>query len=246
MRLNIAVIDDLESDRRNISEYIDSYFTGKNIGAVHTEPFGNAEGFLKVYRKGEFQIVFLDICMDEMNGLDLADRLRKGDRNIAIIFMSTTRDFVFKSFPFQPKGYLCKPFEYEAFTEVMDRTLRDISAVEKFLKISIPHDEIEVEISEIFSVLSNNHSTEMKMITGEVYQCNMLFKEIEDVLEAEPNFLICNRGVIVNMDYTSQIKDDIIIMQDGTTYPIRRRGRKEIYAKFTKYATIRMRRRLDI
>ena len=246
MRLNIAVIDDIEADRRNISEYIDNYFSDRSIGTVRTAQFQNAEEFLKVYRKGEFQIVFLDICMDEMNGLDLADRLRKGDRNIAIIFMSTTRDFVFKSFPFQPKGYLCKPFEYEAFAEVTERTLRDLSAEEKFLKISIPHDVIEVEINEIFSVLSNNHSTEMKMITGEVYQCNMIFKEIENALETKPNFLICNRGVIVNMDYTAQIKDDIIIMQDETTYPLRRRGRKEIYAKFTKYATIRMRRRLDI
>ena len=245
MRLNIAVIDDLEQDRRDILEYTDNFFKGRSI-TVRTAQFHNAEDFLKTYRKGEFQILFLDICMGEMTGLDLADRIRKGDRDISIIFMSTTRDFVFKSFPFQPKGYLCKPFEYTAFAEVMERTLRDFSAEEKFLKISMPHSVKEIEISEIFSVLSNNHSIELKMITGEVYQCNMLFKDIETALENEPNFLICNRGIIVNMDYTSQIKDDLIIMQDETIYPIRRRGRKEIYAKFTKYATARMRRRLDI
>ena len=136
MRLNIAVIDDLEQDRRDILEYTDKFFKGCSI-TVRTAQFQNAEDFLKTYRKGEFQIVFLDICMGEMTGLDLADRIRKGDRDISIIFMSTTRDFVFKSFPFQPKGYLCKPFEYAAFTEVMERTLSDFSAEEKFLKISI-------------------------------------------------------------------------------------------------------------
>ncbi|MBQ9605420.1 MAG: response regulator [Firmicutes bacterium] len=76
MRLNIAIIDDLESDRRNIIEYTDNYFKGRSIGIVHTAQFKNAEEFLKTYRKGEFQIVFLDICMGEMDGLDLADRIR--------------------------------------------------------------------------------------------------------------------------------------------------------------------------
>ena len=42
---------------RNISEYIDSYFSDRSIGTVRTAQFQNAEEFLKVYRKGEFQIV---------------------------------------------------------------------------------------------------------------------------------------------------------------------------------------------
>ena len=69
--------------------------------------FSSAEDFLKAYRKGDFEVIFLDVCMGEMDGLALAEQLRIADREIGIIFMSTTRDFVFQSFPFQPKGYLC-------------------------------------------------------------------------------------------------------------------------------------------
>ena len=246
MNLNIAVIDDLENDCKRIEEYIERYFSDHRSKPVHVGRYYNAEDFLRTYRKGEYQIMFLDVCMGEMNGLELADRIRSGDKEICIIFMSTTRDFVFRSFSAVPEGYLCKPYEYAAFAEVMERTLGKLFEEEKLLKIQLSHYEAEVSIGEIVAVLSNNHSVDLKMITGEILESNMLFSDIQSSLENEPNFLECSRGVIINMDYATQIKGDTIIMQDGTGYPVRRRGRKEIFAKFTKYIAVKMRRRLDI
>ena len=246
MKFNIAVVDDLEADSKCILDFTDRYFHGRRNRPNNIKCFSCSEDFLKVYRKGDYQIIFLDICMGEINGLELAGRLRKGDKDICIIFMSTTREFVFKSFNAVPEGYLCKPYEYETFAEVMDRTMQKLFAEETRLRITLPHNQIEISANEIFSILSNNHSTEIKIITGEVYHSNMLFSQLEKILENEPNFLLCSRGIIINMDYASQIKEDKLIMQDDTIFPVRRRGRKEISAKFTKYIAGRIRRRLDI
>lgn len=246
MELNIAVVDDFESDCKRIEEYIEHYFSDHRNKPTRVGRYYNAEDFLKTYRKGEYQIIFLDVCMGDMNGLELANRIRSGDKDICIIFMSTTRDFVFQSFSAVPEGYLCKPYEYAAFAEVMERTLSKLFEEEKLLKIQLSHCEAEVSIGEIVAVLSNNHSVDLKMITGEILESNMLFSDIQGALENEPNFLECNRGIIINMDYATQIKGDTIIMQDGTGYPVRRRGRKEISAKFTKYIAVKLRRRLDI
>ena len=244
IELNIAVVDDIERDRERVRGFIDRYSCDSITAKA--EDFVSAEDFLHAYRKGAYQIIFLDICMDEMNGLELAERLRNADNDIAIIFMSTTREFVFESISFEPRGYLCKPYEYDEFADIMDRTLKKLFATEKYIAITMPHSEIQVALSEIVAVLSDNHSIELKMITGETHQSNMLFSEIESILEGEQNFLLCSRGIIVNMDYSSQIKGDVIIMQDGTSYPVRRRGRKEINAKFTTYIARRIRRKLDI
>lgn len=94
MELNIAVVNDLESDCKRIEEYIERYFSDRRNKPARVGRYYNAEDFLKTYRKGEYQIMFLDICMGEMNGLELANRIRSGDKDICIIFMSTTRDFV--------------------------------------------------------------------------------------------------------------------------------------------------------
>lgn len=246
MELNIAIVDDLEHDRIIIKNSVDRFFRDRHNCTIRSAEYSSAEDFLKTYRKGMFEIIFVDVCMGEMDGLTLAEQLRIADRELGIIFMSTTRDFVFQSFSSQPKGYLCKPFEYAVFAEVMNRTIRDLDAEDKLLKVSIPHKVLEIPLSEIVAVLSNNHSVDLKLITGEVKQSIMLFGELETALENEPNFLFCSRGVIINMDYASQVRGDQIIMQDEMIYPVRRRGRKDILAKFTKYAASRMRRRLDI
>ncbi|MBO4866965.1 MAG: response regulator transcription factor [Ruminococcus sp.] len=246
MELNIAVVDDLEHDREIIKNFIDRFFGEKQNCTIRTANYSTAEEFLKTYRKGMFEIIFLDVCLGEMDGLALADKIRIADRDICIIFMSTTRDFVFQSFPSQPKGFLCKPFEYADFANVMERTICDLNAEDKLLKVNIPHMVLEIPLSEIVAVLSNNHSVDVKLITGEVKQSIMLFGELESALENEPNFLFCSRGVIINMDYASQVNGDGIVMQDDMIYPVRRRGRKDILAKYTKYAASRMRRRLEI
>ena len=240
MDLNIAVVDDLEIDCERIEKCIEQYFLGRHKTA-NVVRYYNAEDFLKAYRKGEYQIMFLDVIMGEMNGLELAKRLRNGDKDICIIFMSSTRDFVFETFPSAPEGYLCKPFEYAAFAEVMDRTLNKLFAEKKYFKIRLTSGEIDVASEEIVAVLSNNHSVSVKMITGEILESNMLFSNFQTILENEPNFLECNRGIIINMDYALQFRGDTIIMQDKTTYPVRRRGRKDISSRFTIYLARKLR-----
>ncbi|MBR6385029.1 MAG: response regulator transcription factor [Ruminococcus sp.] len=246
MRFNIAVVDDIETDRSKIEEYIKEYFIACHYADFRIVRYESAEKFLGEYKKGRFQIVFLDICMSGMNGLELAGRLRMFDTDICIIFMSTTREFVFKTFSAEPKGYLCKPYKYHDFSEIMDRTIRSFSKIDKTIKVSISRTETEISASDVFSILSNNHISEIRTISGETYKSNSLFKEYEKILADEQNFLVCNRGIIVNMNYAVMAKDDKITMQDGTSYPIRQRDKKEIISKFTKYISARMRRKLEI
>ena len=78
MDLNIAVVDDLEIDCERIEKCIEKYFLDRHKTA-NVVRYYNAEDFLKAYRKGEYQIMFLDVIMGEMNGLELAKRLRNGE-----------------------------------------------------------------------------------------------------------------------------------------------------------------------
>ena len=239
---NIAIVDDLETDRIRIAEFTDRYFSDHRSKPTGTGCFESAEDFLKSYLKGAFQIIFLDICMGEISGLELAKRLRTSDKDINIVFMSTVRDYVFDSFSVKPDGYLCKPFEYAAFAEVMDNILAERSLNERKITLKQPRTEVVIQLSEIISVIACDHVAEVRLITGEVYESRVLFKEIEAAFENEPNFLLCNRGVIINMDYAVKAKEDKIIMQNGSEYPIRQRDKKEITAKFTKYTAERMKR----
>lgn len=180
--------------------------------------------------------------MGEINGLELARRLRTSDQNINIVFMSSVRDYVFDTFAVKPDGYLCKPFEYAAFAEIMDMILVRYSLTERTITLKLPRSEAVVQLSEIVSIIACDHVAEVSLITGERYESRTLFKELEANFKNEPNFLLCNRGVLINMDYAVKAKDGKIVMQNGPEYPIRQRDCKAITAKFTKYTAERMRR----
>lgn len=242
MTLNIAVVDDLETDCKHIKDYIDRYFSKRMNKPSSTACFASAEIFLKNYLKGMFQIIFLDICMGEISGLELAKRLRTSDKDINIVFMSSMRDFVFETFSVKPDGFLCKPFEYDAFAEIMDNILAGYSQKELSITLKLPRNKAVIQIDEIISVVACDHVSEVKLITGEILESRMLFKEIESALENVPNFLLCNRGVLINMDYAVKAKEGRIIMQNGSEYPIRLRDSKTITAAFTKYTAERMKR----
>ena len=242
MELNIAVVDNLDMDCRRIEDCIERYFSERQSVTAHTVRYRCSEDFLKIYRRGVFQIVFLDICMGEISGLELAGRLRKGDQDINIVFMSSTKDYVFDSFSVKPDGYLCKPFEYAAAAEILDRVLAGFSLQERTITLRSGRNDIVIPINDIISMTACDHVSEVQLITGETQRSRTLFKTLELEFENEQNFLLCNRGVIINMDYAVKAIEGKIIMQNGKEYPIRLRDSRAITARFTKYTAQRMKR----
>lgn len=72
MELNIAVVDDFATDCEQIEKHINRYLIEHKSVSADVMRFCSAEEFLKVYRKGFFHIIFLDICMGGMNGIELS------------------------------------------------------------------------------------------------------------------------------------------------------------------------------
>ena len=68
----------------------------------------------------------------------------------------------------------------------------------------------------------------------------MTFTEIENLLTADPRFLRCNRGILVNMDQVLRLDGDVFRMRDGTIFPLRVRSRAELVNKFSRYTIARM------
>ena len=121
MAIMIAIVDDLESDREKLRRDLEAFFNNTSH-EIDCRLFSSAEAFLN----SEFnaQIVFLDICMEGMNGVDLAKMLREKDEKLLIVFLSTSSDYAFDAFPVHPFDYLVKPYQKENLTRVLQETLR--------------------------------------------------------------------------------------------------------------------------
>lgn len=243
MILNIAIVDDLSFDRERLEKDIYDFYKENNTTPVNIQAFSDAASMLRESEKITFNIAFLDICMDNMNGIVLAKKLREKDPHMLIVFLTSSREYAFDAFPIHPFDYLVKPYEYETLLGVLNEAVRVLNFSEPEITIRIPHGECRIPVSAIISVHSERHSVYLHTTEDNCIRSIMTFSQINDMLSGYPCFLLCNRGVLINMDYVLSLEENSIRMKNGVVYPLRVRNRAELSAKFSQYQISKMKRR---
>ena len=96
--MKIAVIDDLEIDARQLADQVSAYMSTHRIPADTPEIFPGGEEFLAGFMPGVYDIIFLDIYMNGINGMQTASKIRLWDTSCHIIFVTTSSDFAVDSY----------------------------------------------------------------------------------------------------------------------------------------------------
>lgn len=240
MQLSIGIVDDLKIDRECLLTDLRSFFAQRPDLDVRLTEFESAEQFMEAYQPGAFDVLFLDILMGGLNGVQLAARLREIDQKVLIIFLTTSPEFAFDAFPVHPFDYLLKPYEYKRLESVLAEVLHALSAEEPMISIRVPRNTHEVPLNKLVAVESRGHTVEVHLSDGQTLRSIMTFAEIEKALADDPRFLRCNRGVIVNMDQVLRLDGDVFKMRDGTIFPLRVRNRSVLVSQFSQYTISRM------
>ena len=236
MEIRIALVDDRKEDRDTLRETILKLYPEGFI----IDSFSSAEEFLPAFNQEKYHIAFLDIVMDEMNGVELAKVLREKDPLLLIIFQTTSREYAFDAFPVHPFDYLMKPCKEEQLAEVLSEALRVIGAGDPDIKVSTTRGLFSVPLRNIISAASQGHNVQLNLIGKHILVSTETFKSISGKLESDPRFLLINRGVIINMDHVLLPEGDVFKMKDGSLYPIKVNGRTQVMSAFSQYMISRV------
>ena len=243
MNLNIAVVDDKRLDSEKLQRGIHRWFTEHCSTPRAVTCFPDGEALLKVYEPEKFQLVFMDIVMNSMNGIQTAEHLRAYDTKTLLVFITTSRDFAFDAFPLHPFDYLVKPYEPERLGRVLREAVKTLTTPEPILRLKVSRTTYAIPFRDVSAALSRDHFVEVVMFDGKCMLGSMAFREVEAILMEDSRFLLCNRGLIINMDCVASLSrdKDSFIMNDGSHYAIRVHGRAKILTAFTQYQINRMR-----
>ena len=239
--LNIAIVDDTLSDIVRLESFIRSWLYGKEYKLGKIISYSNGEEMLKSFEPKMFHMVFMDIIMDNINGVQTARELRTEDTELLIVFMTTSREYAFEAFPIHPFDYILKPYSKKEIERVLDEALRVLIATDPTVIIKVSHSEYTIPMRLISSVVSQGHTVEINLTDGKCLLSTMTFKEVEKLFAEASRFLLCNRGIIVNMSQISAQERGVFVMNDGTRYPIRVNGQSKITAAFSQYLISSMR-----
>ena len=116
--INIAVCDDEKCMSEKIEKLAEDFFRKKNTD-ISVAEYSSGEELLK--SNGRIDILFLDIGMQGMDGIETAGRLRAQGYKGFLIFITVLKEMVFRSFETQPFDYLVKPVQEEHFEKTMER-----------------------------------------------------------------------------------------------------------------------------
>ena len=222
--MRVAVCDDCSIDRELFVAVLHYYFVNKPISNEIIQYENGMDLLHDVEDDMWFDIIFLDIYMNDLLGIDVAHKLRSLGYRGHIIFLTATADFAVDSYEVEALGYLLKPQSYEKLSQVMDRATREMTTntyqVKKHSKI------IRVPYHEILYVESMNSKCIMHCCDDQSYVIYKRLTNIEHELNDE-RFLRCHQSYLVNMDYIHQV-DSQFTLVTGDTVAIRQRDLKSI------------------
>ncbi len=243
MDIRIAVIDDDTADRDRLAEQIQTYFGQNSRHDLTIYTFSSSEEFMAHHVHKAVHAVFLDIYMEGMTGVELGKWLRSDNPILAIVFVTSAPDMYAETAPLGMFDYLQKPYKTDRLYTTLDRMLDYLPMVytraEKTVCIKVPHNSVNLRLSDIICALSNNHITEVYAKEHDKIESNMKYNQIAALLKDDERFLECNRGILVNMEYIVSMTDKVY-MSNGLELPIKIRERTQLLGIFSEFSIHRM------
>lgn len=225
--MNIALVDD---ENRYLTEMIEycQEFGAQNKLSFELSSFESGESFLKDFEKGDYAIVFMDIYMSGMSGIETARKLREKDNECILIFLTSSVEFMPDAFCCHAFEYITKPFTQNRVFEVLKDAMKLLPNASRFIEIVSERKTVPVFLADIMSVVSNGHYLQISMTDGTLLKTRMTTGALLLLLDYDPRFLSVNKGIILNADYIKEIENNCCTLVNGVKFPIRVRSRLQI------------------
>lgn len=234
--MKLAIIDDIKSDSELTSKYIHTYFTSHCIHMPFTiDIFESGEEFLQAFQQGSHNLVFIDYYMDGMTGLDTAFAIRKIDQKAKLIFTTATRDYAIDSYKVKASGYLVKPVSYDDFAQIMSLINFQEIKEQHFIQITSGYHTVKIPLNDIIYCDVSGHYVQIHTANFGIQRSRMTFDNLKEMLLPYPEFLLCYRGCMINMNHIHHMNDLIFFLDNGEQIPLRKKDHNEILESYSEF-----------
>jgi len=236
--LNIAICDD---DKYMVSLIQDELndIAAQMLIKINITKYSTSAEPLKMINDGafSFDMIFLDMYIDENLGLDIAREIRKKNHRCAIIFITAFADRMVDCFEWKASAYIIKPVEKDKLARAFKTALKHLDCASMFY-VNAKGSEMAVPFDEIM-YFENNLKT-VNLYRANVKEPVVFSGTIKNISAPSEYFYICHQSFLVNFAHIEMIdkaKHDIV-MKNGARIHISRRYYAGILFGFTRFHSI--------
>lgn len=237
-----ALVDDMENEREMIKAELTAFAREKRT-ELRIDEYSSGEEFMSSFVPGAFDIIFLDIYMDEMTGIDTARKIREKDDQSLIMFLTTSREHMGDAFSIHAFDYVEKPIDKERLRTSLEDAFEMLPEQTEQITFVSGGIEVSLAMRDIFVVKSAGHNVDIVSRSGRTYQTKGPFSNVAEQLQAHENFLLISRGILVNMDEITEFTEHTCCLSNGMAESITVRRRKKLVQAWHDYEFAKMHRK---
>ena len=182
----------------------------------------------------QYDLLFLDIEMEGMSGMELAHRLRRDGYEGVICFVTSKDNYALDAFSVEAIGYIRKPAKYQEVKRIIQKAWVQIlyqrdaeEAKKRYIEITTQNEKVVVDTQQVLYVEKRRNQCLFHLEEKEIV-CYETLKNIYERLDKQ-KFYYAHQGFIVNFDKIKEVKKDIVCFGEGREIPVSRRYRSELH-----------------
>lgn len=232
-RYRIAVCDDEEYALVKITEVIKKTFAkiGEN---VEINAFEKSELLLEANRTDSFDMIFLDIDMPDIDGIEAAGIIKKLNPKALIIFVTSKDELVYKSFEVHPFGFIRKEKLREEISGIIADVKKELSRKDYMFSFKRDGIQYKLHADEIVGIESKGNYIIIKTTDGETYKYKDSINKKESEL-SEHGFVRTHERYLVNLKYIFKINKNSITVVQNYEIPVSRGRMNTLKESFLNY-----------
>ncbi len=229
----IAICDDDQSFIQDLKINLERYAADTGREFCFFE-FHDGIELIENYQP-DFDLIFMDIKMEKLGGLETAEEIRKTDSTVGLFFLTSLSQYVWKGYEYGAINYLLKPMKYGRLKMELDRFFsRYPGREEGYLSFSNDNGKYKVLYKNLRYAETQKRNV-LLHFDGQEQVIYKNMKEIASLLEAQRQFARCHASFIVNMAYVKSVENLEAVLTTGERVPISQPKRKEFMAKLADF-----------
>ena len=205
--IRVAIVEDDAEVQGVLQEYVRRY-TRQYGTEFEVTVFADGVDILEDYR-AVYDIIFLDVEMKRLNGMETAQRIRELDDDVLLVFITNMAQYAIKGYAVGALDYVLKPVPYFAFSQQLQKAVNQLARrVRHYLAVPVDGGMRRLDAAGIYYIESEGHRIHFYTEDGD-FSAPGALKALEEKLAAQP-FARCNSGYLVNLAQVSGVQQSVV------------------------------------